>query len=63
MLGVEVLESNFDKRYKYFNDKIQGLMKKKHIIEELHVASTGKKEVPKEALVEAHKNDFQTRKN
>lgn len=32
MLGVEVLESNFDIRYKYFNDKIQGLMKKRHVI-------------------------------
>lgn len=33
MTGVEVLESNSDKRYRYFNNKIQALMKKKHIIE------------------------------
>jgi hypothetical protein len=50
-----VLESNWDIRYKYFNDKIQNLMKKKHIIEELHIASTGSKVIPKEALKEANK--------
>ena len=33
MIGVEVLESNSDKRYRYFNSKIQALMKKKHIVE------------------------------
>jgi hypothetical protein len=42
-LGVEILESHSDKRYKYFNNKIQALMKQKHIIEELHFASTGTK--------------------
>lgn len=54
MIGVEVLESNSDKRYRYFNAKIQSLMKKKHIIEELHLASTGMK-APKHALAEFHK--------
>lgn len=41
MMGVEVLESNSDCRYKYFNKKIQSLMKKKYVIQELHMASTG----------------------
>lgn len=41
-MAVEALECKSDKRYKHFNNKIQSLMKKKHIIEELHIASTGK---------------------
>lgn len=40
--AVEVLESKCDKRYKYFSNKIQNLMKKKHVVEELHIASTGR---------------------
>lgn len=36
------MESKCDKRYKYFSNKIQNLMKKKHVVEELHIASTGR---------------------
>lgn len=46
MLGVEALESHWDDRYRYFNDKIQSLMKKKHVVEELHMASTGNHNTP-----------------
>lgn len=38
-------------------------MKKKHIIQELHVASTGDKNIPKEALIEVHKELRENRKN
>lgn len=62
MIGVEVLESNADKRYRYFNSKIQALMKKKHIVEELHLASTGRK-ATKEALAEVRKEERGVRKN
>ena len=61
-LGVEVLQGNSDNRYKYFNNKIQGLMNKKHIIEELHLASTGRK-ADKEILKQVNKIEIEKRKN
>ncbi len=61
-LGVEVLEGKSDKRYKYFNSKIQTLMKKKHIVQELHIASTGKS-ADKKALLGVFEAEIGERKN
>lgn len=36
MIGVEALECFNDHRYKYFNSKLQGLMLKKTVFQELH---------------------------
>ena len=35
-IGVEVLESISDNRFKYFNNKIHSLMMKRHIVTKLH---------------------------
>ena len=35
-IGVEVLESISDSRFKYFNNKIHSLMMKRHIVTKLH---------------------------
>ena len=38
-LAVEVLESEADPRFGYFKRKIHSLMLKKHIMEQMHLAS------------------------
>jgi hypothetical protein len=38
-VGVEILESKSDPRYKYFNAKIQSLVKKRIILEEMQRAT------------------------
>ena len=52
-LAVEILESSSDKRFKYFGQKIQHLMMKKVIVEQLYTA-TGKI-VDKNTLQEVNK--------
>ena len=52
---MEVLESAADKRYDYFKRKIHSLMLKKHIVQQMHLAS-GK--VDPQALQDCKKADL-----
>jgi hypothetical protein len=59
-LAVEVLEGASDKRYDYFKRKIHSLMLKKHIVQQMHLA-TGK--VDQQALQDCKRADLDARKN
>ena len=52
-MAVEILESKSDPRYKYFNAKIQSLVKKRIILEEMQRATM--KSVENDLLIEAKK--------
>ena len=55
-MAVELLESKSDQRYKYFNAKIQSLVKKRIVLEEMHKAT--KKAMEPQALSEAKKAEM-----
>jgi hypothetical protein len=59
-VAVEVLEGASDKRYDYFKRKIHSLMLKKHIVQQMHLA-TGK--VDHQALQDSKRADLEARKN
>lgn len=58
---MEVLESAADCRYDYFKRKIHSLMLKKHIVEQMHFASTSKP-LPKETIEECQRAELDKRK-
>jgi hypothetical protein len=59
-IAVECLESKSDERYKYFGTKIQQLMKKKLILEEMNAKAV--KKLDPELLLEVRRKELGERK-
>ena len=59
-IAVECLQSKSDDRYKYFNNKIQHLMKKKVVLEEMNLKAS--KKLDSELLLQARKNQLNNKK-
>ena len=56
-IGVEVLENAGDYRFVYFNNKLNSLIMKRHIVSSLHEASEVEKKRSMESVAKAELQD------